>query len=274
MTLRLGWFTTARGPGSRAMFDAVTRAIAEGAIDARISVVFSNREPGEDPVTDGFFARVRELGIALVTRSSVKFRRTASGELSRPGAPLPDWRIAYDRAVYDALARHRFDLGVMAGYMLIFEREFVARHSLLNLHPALPGGPAGTWQEVIRALIREHALVSGVMLHVAVADVDAGPLVAYTRYPIRGAAFDDHWAALASHLPDADDAALEASELFALIRAAGVARESPLLVATLGALAARRLRIEAGAVLDASGKPSPPLDLTAEVEALVTPASG
>ncbi|MFA7297014.1 MAG: formyltransferase family protein, partial [Dehalococcoidia bacterium] len=196
MTLRLGWFTSARGPGSRAMYEAVAEAIAAGSIDARFAFVFCNREPGEDSVTDAFFERVRADGVPLVTLSSVRFRREAGGARSRPGEPLPAWRIAYDAAVEAALAASPFDLGVLAGYMLIFGADFVSRHALLNLHPALPDGPAGTWREVIRHLIRTGAAESGVMLHLAIPEVDMGPVVAYCRYALRGTDLDDEWARL------------------------------------------------------------------------------
>ncbi len=69
MTLRLGWFTTARGQGSRRMFEAVQQAIAAGEFDAEIAVVFSNRDRGEAETTDSFFDLVEGAGIALVTRS-------------------------------------------------------------------------------------------------------------------------------------------------------------------------------------------------------------
>lgn len=273
MTLRVGWFTTARGPGSRGMFEAVIAAIGRGEIDARIACVCCNREPGEDPVTDAFFALVRAHGIPLVTRSSVAFRRDHDGARSRPGEPLPPWRIAYDRAVEAALAPYPFDLGVLAGYMLIFEREFVARHPLLNLHPALPGGPAGTWREVIRALIRGGAAESGAMLHLAVAEVDAGPVVAYCRFPLRDAPLQPLWAALGdpAALPDET---IDASALFTAIRERGVARERPLLVATLGAFADGRVRVRDEQPVDASGRPVAPADLTAEVEARLAAAGG
>ena len=184
MTLRLGWFTTARGAGSRAMYETVSEAIASGALDAEMAVVFCNRDPGEDALTDQFFELARSYGHTLVTRSSVAHRRAAGGARSRPGEALPEWRAEYDRLVAEDLAAHPFDLGVMAGYMLIFTAAFVADRPLLNLHPALPGGPAGTWREVIRALIRGRAAESGVMLHLATAAVDAGPVVATCRYTL------------------------------------------------------------------------------------------
>lgn len=251
------------------MFEAVVHAMETGRLrNAEIAVVFCNRDPGEDPVTDDFLDRVRSLGLPLVTKSSVAYRKQVGGARSRPDAPLPAWRLEYDRAVEAALAPYPFDLGVLAGYMLIFEREFAKRHALLNLHPALPDGPAGTWREVIRHLIRSRAAESGVMLHLAIPEVDAGPVVAYCRYSLRGPAFDAHWAALDGRIDTLDDAELEATDLFAAIRAAGVARESPLLVATLREFAEGHLIARAALILDASGQPARPMDLTQRVDAL------
>ncbi len=49
------------------------------------------------------------------------------------------------------------DVLVLAGYMLIVSPAMCARYAMLNLHPALPGGPTGTWQEVIWALLERQA---------------------------------------------------------------------------------------------------------------------
>ncbi|MBM4416083.1 MAG: phosphoglycerate transporter [Chloroflexi bacterium] len=273
MTLALGWFTTARGPGSRVLFEAVVGAIERGALDARIAVVCCNRAAGEHPITDAFLRRVEELQLPLVTHSSVAFRRAHGGERSRAGAPLPPWREAYDAELAAALAPYPFALGVLAGYMLIFGAAFVARHPLLNLHPALPSGPAGTWREVIRSLIRVRARDSGVMLHLAIPEVDAGPVASFCRYPLDGPALAPFWAALGPDPSALPDAAIEASGLFDAIREEGVRREAPLLVATLVAFADRRLHVAEGRLLDARGAPAAPADLTADVEALLR-ASG
>jgi folate-dependent phosphoribosylglycinamide formyltransferase PurN len=267
MALRIGWFTTARGPGSRAMYEAVAGAIAQGRLDAEFGFVFCNREPGEDPLTDSFQRLVEANGHRLITRSSVAYRRTVGGRLSRPGEPLPAWRLDYDREVEVALEGHPFDVGVLAGYMLIFEREFVSRHVVLNLHPALPTGPAGTWREVIRHLIRARAAESGVMLHLAIPEVDAGPVVAFCRYPLDDAELAPLWTAIEADRATLDDSALEATPLFAAIRERGLRREAPLLVATLAEFASGRLHAEGGRVLDTAGAPAAPADVTAEVEA-------
>ena len=273
MTLRLGWFTTARGPGSRAMYEAVAGAIAAGELGAEFAFVFCNREHGENETTDGFFDLVEANGHPLVAQSSVGYRRSAGGERSRPGEPLPPWRIEYDRRVDEALRERDFDIGVLAGYMLIFEREFVAGHSLLNLHPALPDGPTGTWRDVIRQLIRSRAGESGVMLHLAIAEVDLGPVAAYCRYPLRDAALAPLWTAIESSIDTLDDAALEESALFHAIRERGVGHEAPLLLATLGEFAAGRLHARHGRVSDAAGAAARPGDLTHLVRERLATAS-
>ena len=203
MTLRIGWFTTARGPGSRAMYEAVANAIAEGSLDAEFAFVFCNRDPGEDALTDSFLRLVEANGHPVLTKSSVGYRRAIGGSLSRAGEPRPAWRADYDRAVEGLIAPHSFDVGVLAGYMLIFEREFVSRHVVLNLHPALPTGPVGTWREVIRELIRSGASESGAMLHLAIPEVDAGPVIAFCRYPLLDAASAPLWDAVKA-APDLD----------------------------------------------------------------------
>lgn len=68
---------------------------------------------------DAFFDLVRGAGIPLITLSDVKFRRAVGGKIARKGGPLPAWRHQYDAGVAELLAPHHFDLGVMAGYLLI-----------------------------------------------------------------------------------------------------------------------------------------------------------
>ena len=246
MTLRIGWFTTARGPGSRGMFEHVERAVHEGDLDAEFAFVFSNRERGESEATDSFFDLVEGAGIPLVTCSSVTFRRSIGGARSQPGEPLPAWRMAYDRRVARAIAEHPFDLGVLAGYMLIVERELVEGHTLLNLHPALPDGPAGVWQAVIRQLIRAGAEESGRLL----------PLPA-ARLRARGAArVTPRCARRAGRRHDR-------REPLAAIRARGVEREAPLLAAAIAEF--RVARCVSRAPASSTPKAAPRRDVTARV---------
>jgi folate-dependent phosphoribosylglycinamide formyltransferase PurN len=254
--LRIAWFTTARGPGSRNLFLRVVEAIRSGSLDAEISVVFSNRSPGEAPATDSFFDLVREYGAPLVTLSSVSFRKEHGGKLSRPGEPLPEWRQDFDETVAGLLAPYDFQIGVLAGYMLITTDSLCERYPLLNLHPAAPNGPEGVWQDVIRQLVREGADSSGVQIQRATSNVDRGPLVSYCTYTIRGTGIDYLWA---GHYPGTGDIS-EESPLFQEIRRRGMVREAPLMVETLRAVAAGRIDIALG---------QPPLDLTDAVERAV-----
>lgn len=267
MTLRIGWFTTARGAGSRGMFEAVRAAIADGSLDADFAFVFCNREPGEDAATDEFLALARGHAPPLVTLSSVRYRREHGGERSEPGPPLPEWRAAFDTEVGARLSPFPFDIGVLAGYMLILTPDLVERHPMLNLHPALPGGPIGTWREVIRELIRTRAPESGVMVHLAVPEVDAGPVAAFARYPIVGAEFDPLWSELDGEIDESDDAEVEATPLFVHIREAQMSIEAPFLVSALAAFASARVRASGGQLVDATGAPASALDLTADVAA-------
>jgi folate-dependent phosphoribosylglycinamide formyltransferase PurN len=270
MTLRLAWFSSGRGPGSRRLLATVHDEIAAGRLDARIAVVFCNREPGQDPQTDLFLEQVRGYGLPLVTLSTKRFRRDRGERPARPGQPLPGWRRDFDRDVVRLLEPYEFDIGVLAGYMLIASDLLCRRYDLLNLHPASPDGPPGTWQEVIWSLIDSGADHSGVRIHLATEELDMGPPVTYCTYPIRGAAFDEMWSDIERRGLDAvraEDG--EENALFREIRRHGVARELPLVIETLRAFAARRVRIVDKRIVDAEGREVAAYDLTEEIERIV-----
>ena len=268
--LQLGWFSTGRGPGSRRLLAAVQDEISAGRLDARIAVVFCNREPGQHPQTDQFFEQVRGYGLPLVCLSTLRYRRERGECPAEPGKPLPQWRHDFDREVIRLLEPYPFDLGVLAGYMLIGTELMCQRYDLLNLHPAAPDGPPGTWQEVIWWLMEQQADHSGVRMHLATTDLDMGPPVTYCAYPIRGPAFDDLW----REVKRRGVAAIKAEEgeensLFREIRRQGVARELPLVVETLRAFAEGRVRIHGKRVVDAQGREIAGYDLTDQIERIV-----
>ena len=264
---RIGWFSTGRGPGSRALLTAAINAISAGELRAEIAFVFCNRERGQDPNTDQFLDLTEGHGLRTITLSDRAFRKRVGGEVARTGQPLPPWRGQYDEEMLRLIAPHAFDVAMLAGYMLILWPETTTRHPFLNLHPAAPGGPKGTWQNVIWQLIAEGARASGVYLHVATPELDEGPVATYCRYPIRGEPFDVLWRAVEGSTVDELQREGENQELFRTIRVHGAARELPLVIRTLAALAERRIRIEPGRVLDESGHAAAPLDLSREVDA-------
>jgi phosphoribosylglycinamide formyltransferase-1 len=266
-SLRLGWFATGTGTTSPKLLGAALEAIHVGRLDARIAVVFCNREPGEDPMSDAYHAQVSAAGIPLVTLSDRRFRREHGGEVARKGEALPAWRQAYDREVMRLLGPYPFDLGVLAGYKLIFCEEAAAKWDLLNLHPAEPGGPAGVWQDVIWQLIENRAERAGVMMHLATPELDEGPPVTYCTYPIRGPSFEPLWQAVEGRsIAEVQASEGEENALFQEIRRLGVSREIPLVIATLQAFADGRVRIAAKRPVDASGHGVPPYDLSEQIE--------
>jgi phosphoribosylglycinamide formyltransferase-1 len=270
--LRIGWFATARtlGGSSTKLLAAALETIRHG-LDARIEFVFSNREAGEYDSSDHFFELVRSAGIPLVNLSSNKFRRRAGGPLSRDGEPLPEWRRQYDAEVAKLLEPYDWDIGILAGYMLIFTDVVCERWPLLNLHPALPGGPVGTWQNVIWDLIESKADESGVQWQLATTDLDRGPVMTYCRYSLHGGDIDALWAANAGRTIEELRAEGDANQLFQEIRIRGAGREIPLLAETLKVLARRTVMIYRSDScrfigVDGQGLPKAPSDLTPAVE--------
>ena len=265
--LRIGWFSTGRGEGSRRLFHAVVQAIADGSLAAEMSFVFSNREPGEFPPTDEFFDDVRRAGVPLVTLSDRRFRRERGGAVARKGEPVPAWRRDYDQQVVDALEPIGCDLGMLAGYMLVTTEPLFSWRPLLNLHPAAPGGLAGTWQDVIWDVIERRSERSGAYIHLSTAALDAGPIVTYCTYSLRGPTIDLLWRDV--ELRGAAQVREEEGEhaaLFREIRRRGAAREVPLVIETLRAAADGRLHIEDGVVLSGATRIVGGFDLTPEIE--------
>ena len=245
----IGWFSTGRGEGSRGLLRFVQDRILRGQLDAQIQFVFSNRAPGEAEGSDEYFQLVTGYDIPLQTLSSSQFRRDRGGSLA-------SHRDEFDQQVMTQLRDYQVDVCVLAGYMLIVGGAMCRKYSLLNLHPALPEGPIGTWQEVIWALIEQRASRTGAMTHLATEDVDRGPVVSYCTASITGGEFGAHWDELEQlDLGLVKRSPGEAYPLFQLIRQAEYLREPYLLLETLRALANRHLAIRGLEVLDSTGQP-------------------
>lgn len=262
MTFSIGWFSTGRDEAARDLLQVVKEAIDRGEIQGQMSFVFSNREPGESPESDRFFALVESYRLPLACFSSHRFR-------SRWPAPPPEpqWREEYDREVMARIEGFPADIVVLAGYMLIVSPWLCQRYPMINLHPAAPGGPAGTWQEVIYQLMEGRAAASGVMMHLVTPEMDKGPVVAYCRYSLRGGAFDPLWQEVEGQSVAQLQARYgESHPLFRRIRAEGLRREFPLLIHTLRTLSLKRVKIKSGRVLDERGMAIPGYDLTQEID--------
>ena len=133
-------------------------------------------------------------------------------------------RAAFDAALFDAVDAVAPDLVVCAGYMRLIAPEVVAPRAgtVLNIHPSLLPAFKGlhTHRQALQAGVAEH----GASVHFVTAELDGGPVVAQARVPVRAGD---------------DEAALAARVL---------AREHPLLVATLGLFAQERVELREGGV--------------------------
>ena len=266
---RIGWFSTGRDKAARELLTTVWESIQSGHLVAQIPVVFSNREPGESRQSDLFFQLVRSYNIPLVYFSSQKFPAHGT-RLPKDANARRSWRLQYDREVMKRLEGYPADLYVLAGYMLIVGEELCQKYPMLNLHPAAPGGPTGTWQEVIWKLIDSKATETGVMIHLVTLELDKGPPVTYCTFAIRGEPFDRHWKEIEGRsLNEPKTAAGERNPLFRSIRQYGLAREFPLIVSTLKAFSEGKVKIEKGKVLDANGQPIEGYCLTPEIDGIV-----
>jgi phosphoribosylglycinamide formyltransferase-1 len=172
------------------------------------------------------------------------------------------------------LNHYQSDINVLAGYMLIVGDEMCERHDLINLHPAAPDGPAGTWQEVIWKLIGEGATQSGVMIHLVTKDLDEGPPITYCTFPLRDTAIDPLWERHRQKLKvkSLDQIIQEEgknNELFKEIRRRGVKRELPLVVQTLKTFSEGKVMIKDKQVIVEGKLQQQPYSLTDQIEVFI-----
>ena len=257
--MQLGWFSSGNDEMARELLQEVWRRQAREGLDLEVPFVFCNREPGESLGTkvgrerERFFAMVQGLGIDLITLSHVKVEPelrkrglAATTDHSFPSPTLLEWRNVYGRRVIEAIEDrgHDPDVCLLAGYMLIWSEAECERFDAINLHPALPWGPAGTWQEVIWDLMDQGAGEQGAMMHLVTPQLDRGPPVAYFKFPITGGDWEPLWDHVRGlGVPAVKEEEGESNQLFRRIRGEGERRELPLIGITVRDLSTGRLRI-------------------------------
>ena len=193
-------------------------------------------------------------GLRLTPQNDKKRRARNDTSLTEAGR---NWRLEYDREVNRRIEQFAPDLCVLAGYMLIIGEELCRKYNMINLHPAPPGGPVGSWQEVIWQLIEDKAEEAGAMMHLVTPELDRGPVISYCLFPINHKPFDRYW--------QKDDKNM----LFQLIRQHELAREFPLIISTLKALSQGSISIRDGKVVDAQGKSIDGYDLSSKINKLI-----
>ncbi len=246
--LKLGWFSTGRGPGSRNLLRTVMEEKKKYGLDIEIAFVFCNWDNTEEPNAkkeqrEMFFDLVKSYDIPLITKSWKTFRPDLWDTDEKA------WRDEYGKEIRRLTSEYNVDLGILAGYMLWMDDGTCEAYDMLNLHPALPDGPKGTWQEVIWELIRTDAESQGAMLHLCTPEWDRGAPLTYCSFPIRGGDYDILWEQMYEKLKTSDLETVIAEEgvnepLFKRIREDGAKREQPLIVETIKSFADGRVKIE------------------------------
>lgn len=151
--------TSGRGSNLQAIIDAATQR----RIAARIVAVISDRADA------AALERARRASMSAQALSPKDFA-------DRP---------AYNVALADLVASHRPGLVVLAGFMRILGAAFVQRFAgrILNIHPSLLPAYAGL--DTHRRVLDGGEQETGVSVHFVTESVDAGPIIAQARVPIR-----------------------------------------------------------------------------------------
>ncbi len=92
-------------------------------------------------------------------------------------------REAWDEALTGAVAAHRPDLVISAGFMKILGPRFLDRFTVVNTHPALL--PAFPGAHAVRDALAYRVKVTGCTVHFVDSGVDTGPIIAQEAVPVR-----------------------------------------------------------------------------------------
>jgi formyltetrahydrofolate-dependent phosphoribosylglycinamide formyltransferase len=164
--------------GSGSNLQALIDAVQDGIMDAEIALVVSNRR------TAYGLQRADQVGIETFY------------------FPFKPYRIAgQSREQYDAdlamkLGEYKPHLIILAGWMHVLSSTFLNQFpgQVINLHPALPGqfDGVGAIQRAYEAYQTGEVDHTGIMVHYAVPEVDAGPVVVQrTMHFLEGESLED-----------------------------------------------------------------------------------
>lgn len=283
MALRIGWLSTGRDEAARNLLKTVYDDLKGSEAPAKIEWIFCHREPGDGPENAEaherriFFQLAEELDIPVRTFSHVRFMpelrkqglaESPSAEKASPA--LERWRDLFGEKVMEVVNQDPADLVVMAGYMLIIGEPELQGMNLVNIHPALPWGPKGTWQEVIHQLIAERADEQGIMIHLVTKELDRGPVISYSRFPIKGPDWDHLWDQWNREITeDSSREVRESHPLFRQVREVGEVRELPLLSQAVIEIARGNITIKDKQIFCDGELLEHGVDLTDSIEAIV-----
>lgn len=155
--------------GSGSNLQALLDAIQAGELEAEPVLVVSNKAQAYG------LERAKQAGVPTLVFPLKPYKEAGHG------------REKYDADLALKVAEYRPDVIVLAGWMHILSPAFLNHfpNQVLNLHPALPGQFVGTHaiERAFEAYQKGEISYSGCMVHLAIPEVDAGPVVAQTQVP-------------------------------------------------------------------------------------------
>jgi phosphoribosylglycinamide formyltransferase-1 len=175
VTKRLGVLISGRGSNLQAIVDA----IHDGALDATIAVVVSDKRDAAG------LERARTAGIDAVF-------------LDPRGA---NTRADYDAAIAAALRARDVDLVCLAGFMRLVGPPLLDAFPgrILNIHPSLL--PSFPGLEAQRQALEHGVRVTGATVHIVTEGLDSGPIILQAAVPVL---VDDSVETLSARILDAE----------------------------------------------------------------------
>lgn len=170
-TLSLAVLISGNGSNLQALIDA----IEAGQVQAKISVVLSNRAQAKGLQR----AQLHHIPTVIIDHT------------------LYPNRESFDQAMLDALAPYQPELVVLAGFMRILSAPFIQalEGRLINIHPSLLPAYKGTHTH--QRVLHDHAPLHGCSVHFVTEELDGGPLIAQTEIAVHA---DDDVTSLAARV--------------------------------------------------------------------------
>jgi formyltetrahydrofolate-dependent phosphoribosylglycinamide formyltransferase len=131
----------------------------------------------------GFGARVVAAGTDRP--DCLAMRRAAEAGVPTFAVPLADYpdRDRWNAALAEAIAGHRPELVLLAGFMRVLAPATVSRFEMVNTHPSLlPSFPGA---HAVADALAHGVKITGVTVHRVDAGLDSGPILAQAAVPVR-----------------------------------------------------------------------------------------
>jgi len=171
--LKIGLMTSGRGEGSLNLVTSIYKMTKKKQV--KIEFIFCNKEIGESSGSDNFFKKTEKFNVPIISKSSKSFKSKFNS--------ISEFKEEYEKEILNQISKFNFDLIFLTGYMLITQKIH-NKYETYNLHPALPDGPKGKWEDVITKLIKDKSSKSGLMIHKVTDELDGGQPVTYCEFDI------------------------------------------------------------------------------------------